>query len=90
MLPTIEKYAGPNAVRVQIGNLSVWFSYKTPVAFYHHRTGLVVRENDWSNTTGRHLNAIDSDKAVRYDSETFKAAFNGLLATVLDVRKEGY
>lgn len=49
----------PNFSRVDIGDLTVWFSYRTPVGFHHPETGTVVRENDWSNTTGRHLTEID-------------------------------
>ena len=36
-----------------------FFSYETLVAFHHTNSGLVVRENIWGNTTGRHLNDID-------------------------------
>ena len=36
-----------------------YFSYDTLVAFHHTNSGLVVRENIWGNTTGRHLNDID-------------------------------
>lgn len=36
-----------------------WFSYKTLVAFQPYLGARVVHCNDWSTTTGRHLNAID-------------------------------
>lgn len=39
--------------------LSVWFSYETPVAFRKAGGPVVVRENDWKQTTGKHLNLID-------------------------------
>ncbi len=36
---------------VELGNLVIWFSYSTPIAFV--RGGiLTIRENDWSATTG--------------------------------------
>lgn len=46
-----------------MNGLTVYFSYNTPIAFYTMNTGLVVRQNDWSNTTGGHLNAIDGGDA---------------------------
>jgi hypothetical protein len=36
-----------------------WFSYSTLVAFKPCGGPLIVRENDWGPTTGKHLNAID-------------------------------
>jgi hypothetical protein len=47
-----------NFTRVWVGDVSIWFSYKTPVAF-SHLGRRVVRQNDWSTTTGKHLNEID-------------------------------
>lgn len=49
-----------------------WYSYETLVAFkvngeFH------IRENVWGNTTGKHLNWINSDKRIREDQETFNA-----------------
>jgi len=61
-LPEIESYGeskSSNAMVVNIGKLDVYFSYCTPVAFRTPKTGLIVRQNDWSTTTGRHLNLID-------------------------------
>lgn len=51
---------------------SFWFSYRTLVAFKVPGGSLVVRENDWGPTTGKHLNWIDrGDKSSRVDAETF-------------------
>lgn len=62
----------PNALRFIVGERSFWFSYSTLVAFYSPKTGKVVHQNDWSRTTGKHLNAIDrGDKASRVDSTAF-------------------
>ncbi len=61
-------------------NMTLWFSYHTLVAF---RVGSVkvVHKNVWSNTTGKHLNAIDGgDKESRVDAETFKAKWAELTA----------
>ena len=79
-LPQIECYMdhqsknyGLNAICVTIGGIKVWYSYKTPVAFRAWGNPLVVRENTWGPTTGKHLNAIDDgDKANRVSSERFE------------------
>ena len=49
-----------NSLAFQLGDVTVYFSYETPVAFKAPGHGLVVRENDWGTTTGKHLNWIDS------------------------------
>ena len=50
---------GAHSLAFQLGDVTVYFSYETPVAFEAPGHGLVVRENDWGNTTGKHLNWID-------------------------------
>ncbi len=50
-------------VRIE-GKITVWFSYKTPVAFSMPNGDLVIRQNDWGQTTGKHLNMLD--KHQRY------------------------
>lgn len=84
-LPGFERYGnyqgrnyGVHCLRFcDVQGNSFWFSYKTLVAFYHPRHGRVVHQNDWSNTTGKHLNAIDGgDKKNRVDEETFRKLFN--------------
>ena len=91
-LPVFETYCetycenttAANALRFDYGTASVWFSYETPVAFRTDRTGLVVRQNKWGPTTGKHLNAIDGGdeeaKSRRVDGPDFQA----LLEEVLD------
>lgn len=50
---------------ITIGNVQLYFSYSTIVAFRTPFTGLVVSENVWSNTTGKHLNWLcDKDQRV--------------------------
>lgn len=60
---TYGNYSGENygahCMRVGIGSLSFWFSYDTVVAFSAPGKGMVVSENCWRSTTGKHLNAID-------------------------------
>ena len=79
-LPQLSNYGqyassnyGAYCLKMQLFNVTVWFSYQTMVAFYSHETGLVVRENDWGPTTGKHLNWIDGgNKAERVSSELFQ------------------
>jgi len=64
---------------VEIGNLTLYFSYDTVIAFNSPKTGLVIRENDWSTTTGKHLNAINDNKKIRIDGEKFQEQLDKLL-----------
>ena len=78
-LPKINTYGnyssdnyGAHCLCVEIQGVTVWFSYKTPIAFQVGNNPRVVRQNDWSTTTGKHLNAIDENKKTRVDSSTFE------------------
>ncbi len=59
--------------------VTVAFSYFTPIGFRDTSGEWVIRQNDWSNTTGRHLNYLDADKRVRISG----ADFERLLAEVV-------
>ena len=51
-------------------NCTIWFSYETPIAFMPDNdipSVLYIAKNQWSNTTGKHLNLIDSDKNKRIE-----------------------
>ncbi len=74
-----SQYAGPSSLYLAIGSLEVWFSYQTPVAFRTAHTGLVIRENDWAQTTGKHLNAIDPDHKRRISGEEFEERWQSIL-----------
>ena len=73
---------GVNSLEFTIGNLSVYFSYKTPVAFSHPKTGLVIRKNDWGTTTGKHLNWICNDKSKRISGEEFERKLEEVLKEI--------
>ena len=89
-MPSIHTYGnysssnyGAHALRVSFGSLTVYFSYKTPVAF-ETPGRRVVRENDWGPTTGKHLNWIDyGDKKARVPGAEFAQA----LAAELEARE---
>jgi len=85
-MPTLENYGNyPNTQLVTIFGVDVYFSYKTAIAF---RVGgrLVVHENDWGPTTGKHLNCIDGgNKANRYQrvsGSEFESLWKQLSASV--------
>lgn len=62
--------------RVDIGPITLYFSYSTCVAFHVDHRSLVVCENIWSNTTGKHLNELDGggdNKKERLSREEFVA-----------------
>ena len=60
-----------NCQAVQIGSLTLYFSYDTVVA-YDYNGRLVISENVWSTTTGKHLNFIDRDKDKRLPHNQFQ------------------
>lgn len=82
-LPTCRSYnpksEQANCIHIDLDHVELWFSYHTLVAFRIIGEQLVVRENNWGITTGRHLNWIDggSDEARRnrLDSASFEKAF---------------
>jgi hypothetical protein len=89
-LPFFENYGhyssdnyGVNSLAFTIGDLVIYFSYKTPVAFESTKTGLVVRQNDWATTTGKHLNWIDDgDKKARITGEEFNKRLEEALKSI--------
>lgn len=83
-LPSVESYSQntprANCIRVEVGELSLWYSYNTVVAFRSPKTGKVVRVNDWSVTTGKHLNWIDGgNKSARISGEEFEKQLAAVL-----------
>ena len=67
-----------NFTAVQINNLIVWFSYNTVIAFSKNGK-LTIRENDWSTTTGKHLNWINDDHSIRVSSDVFEQKLSAAL-----------
>lgn len=72
----------PNFSRVEVGNLTVWFSYSTPIAFHTFDSGTVVRQNQWSNTTGKHLSQIDGGDKQAKEARVTGDEFEALLKRV--------
>lgn len=61
-----ENY-GLNTLQVDLRSLRLYFSYDTIVAYRDDDDGLVVCENFWTTTTGKHLNWIDGGGSSRKD-----------------------
>jgi len=75
-----ENMGTVNKNRVDLGNLTLWFSYKTCVAF-RDETGFYCSENVWSRTTGKLLNEICA-KENRITNEEFEQKLRELLARI--------
>lgn len=61
-----------NARYVEFGQLTIWFSYLTPIAFHNRRDNIRAKsENIWGPTTGRHLNAPGLAHFEKYPNDTF-------------------
>lgn len=67
-----ENLGTVNKNAVTIGDLEIIFSYRTPVA-YSLNSGWIVRQNDWSTTTGKLLNEYQPDKKLRITGAEFEA-----------------
>ena len=65
-------------LRLKNGDLYIWFSYETPVAF-EYQMEMFVRQNDWSVTTGKLLNELEPDHSKRIDGDIFENKLNKLL-----------
>lgn len=82
-LPKIKNYGkyssdnyGSHSLMVTVGNATVFFSYQTPVAFQIGGNPMVVSENCWGPTTGKHLNWIDGGrKNERKKREEFERLY---------------
>lgn len=90
-LPTISTYVnyesnhyGAHALRVDFEQFTLYYSYKTIVAYYDHQDGLVCSTNAWGVTTGKHLNWIEPNKKNRVEN----GKFNVMLKEMLERRTQ--
>lgn len=80
-IPSFESYGryensnyGLHTLKVYMPGLTLYYSYRTVVAYWDPQDGLVVCENVFSTTTGKHLNWIDGgNKDERLPREVFEA-----------------
>ena len=92
-LPVFENYGqyssdnyGMHTLKFIVNGNSFYYSYKTLIAFHTSKTGLVIRENEWKQTTGKHLNWIDSDKKKRVSGDEFQRIYDVTFSNVQSVR----
>ena len=86
-LPVITNYGhysndnyGAHTLKVDLGSIEFYYSYETIVAYCDAKDGLVCSENKWGNTTGKHLNWIQSDKKKRYSYQSFEVMLKEAIA----------
>lgn len=94
-LPTFSSYGeysskayGAHCLVFSIGKMDIYFSYQTCVAFRAPEAGLVVMQNHWGPTTGKHLKWIDGCTTRtgkhRLEGEEFdKRLFNSMITNGL-------
>ncbi len=71
---------GSNMTEVVLGNRSILFSYKTPVALHIEGMGYVVTEKYWSRTTNRHISKfLNGDKPYKKEPQEY---FDNLGASI--------
>lgn len=71
--------------RVRIGDLELWFSYKTLVAYKFSGEHIRVCDNVWSATTGKHIAKIDGGASkLRVKFEQFALEAEAILAHIGD------
>jgi len=80
---SLENLGRVNTNKVRLGNLRLWFSYSSIVAFSHPKTGLMCCQNEWSTTTGKLLNELEPDKSKRIGFDEFDKELSKLLKKVL-------
>ena len=64
------------------GSITIYFSYQTAVAFELRTDGIVCRENDWAQTTGKLLNELEPDHKARVTGEVFEARLEQALSSL--------
>ncbi|GAG12601.1 unnamed protein product [marine sediment metagenome] len=85
-IPNISSYGnyessnyGMNTIRLGLSSITLYYSYKTIVAYSDFTDGLTVCDNVWSTTTGKHLNWIDDDHSIRLPFEQFEIKLQAAL-----------
>lgn len=66
----------PNFTEVRVNGITLWFSYRTVVGFQADGA-IVISENLWGPTTGKHLNWLG-------DTRTPRAEFDAMLSEALN------
>jgi len=88
MLPEINNYGqyssdnyGYHTLRLNIAGHTIWYSYSTIIAFRELGHSKRVSVNQWTVTTGKHLNWIDGgNKKERIPAKEFNTQLNDFLS----------
>jgi hypothetical protein len=78
----------PTQRELELGPITLYFSYETCVGFWLSGHGRVVSENVWSNTTAKHLNTWEPDKTRRVKHDEFEKQLEAVLARISLKTKE--
>lgn len=71
-----------NFTRLYLGeNITIWFSYQTPIAFAINGEGRFKSESRWSATTKRHLSEIAATELPTAEFEKRLAKLMGKINT---------
>jgi hypothetical protein len=77
--PTFTLFCGPNAMKMEWDDLTLYYSYQTIVGFIY-KGKRYVSVNAWGTTTGKHINAIDQGrKKERLSEMDFNRALDAAL-----------
>jgi hypothetical protein len=95
-LPDVECYGnfknsnyGINTLKLTTGPIRVWFSYTTPVAFKVAGLPIVISQNVYSRTTGKHINWIDGGRNLpRVSREEFHRLWDEQATPFFDDNEE--
>ena len=76
-IPQIETVMS-NMTKLIMDGITIYYSYETPIA-YVYKGHQHIRKNDWSTTTGKHLNWVNEDKSLRVDGTVFELDLKDIL-----------
>lgn len=84
-MPFLDQHGDSKFYEVRIGNLWLWFSYATLIAFGSHRGLGWVTENMWGPTTGKHINEIIRNfPCTQLSRPEFERRFSDLIGPRLE------
>jgi hypothetical protein len=71
---------GTNTLMIEMCGVTLWFSYQTVIAFQERGKERRVSQNQWGNTTGKHIAAIEiGNKKDRIPREQFMNELNEIM-----------
>lgn len=72
---------------VELGDTTIWFSYSEAIAFRIGGNLPVIRQNEWTRTTAKHIGMVPGSKGrTPLDSELFLSLLGATLAVTCGTR----